>query len=36
MENNVHHIKQPIAISNWLYAVAFLVFIMIIVGGITR
>jgi len=36
METNVRHIKQPISISNWLYAVAFLVFIMIIVGGITR
>ncbi|MFT6776119.1 MAG: cytochrome c oxidase assembly protein subunit 15 [Paraglaciecola sp.] len=32
----VRHIKQPIAISNWLYFVAFLVFIMVIVGGITR
>ena len=30
------HLKQPIAIANWLYFVAFLVFIMIIVGGITR
>ena len=30
------HLKQPIAISNWLYFVAFLVFIMVIVGGITR
>jgi cytochrome c oxidase assembly protein subunit 15 len=29
-------IKQPIAISYWLYFVAFLVFIMVIVGGITR
>ncbi|MEO9599073.1 COX15/CtaA family protein [Parasphingorhabdus sp.] len=27
---------RPIAISNWLYSVAFLVFIMVIVGGITR
>ena len=28
--------KQPIAISNWLFFVAFLVFVMVIVGGITR
>lgn len=28
--------KQPIAIANWLFFVAFLVFIMVIVGGITR
>ena len=27
---------RPIAISNWLYSVAFLVFIMVVVGGITR
>ncbi|MEO9636329.1 MAG: COX15/CtaA family protein [Parasphingorhabdus sp.] len=27
---------QPIAIANWLYSVAFLVFVMVIVGGITR
>ncbi|SIN60979.1 cytochrome c oxidase assembly protein subunit 15 [Parasphingorhabdus marina DSM 22363] len=27
---------RPIAISNWLLSVAFLVFIMVIVGGITR
>ncbi len=27
---------QPIAIANWLYSVAFLVFIMVVVGGITR
>jgi cytochrome c oxidase assembly protein subunit 15 len=33
---HVRHLKQPIAISNWLYFVAFLVFIMVIVGGITR
>lgn len=32
MENT----KRPIAISNWLFAVATLVFIMVIVGGITR
>jgi cytochrome c oxidase assembly protein subunit 15 len=34
--NNVLSIKNIIAISNWLYFVAFLVFIMVIVGGITR
>ncbi len=28
--------SRPIAISNWLYTVAFLVFIMVVVGGITR
>ncbi|HEY9091293.1 COX15/CtaA family protein [Parasphingorhabdus sp.] len=28
--------KRPVAISNWLLSVAFLVFIMVIVGGITR
>ena len=28
--------NRPIAISNWLYSVAFLVFIMVVVGGITR
>ncbi|MEH6790896.1 COX15/CtaA family protein [Parasphingorhabdus sp.] len=27
---------KPIMISNWLYSVAFLVFIMVVVGGITR
>lgn len=27
---------QPVAISNWLLSVAFLVFVMVIVGGITR
>ena len=36
IDDHVRHIMQPIAISNWLYSVAFLVFIMIIVGGITR
>jgi len=36
IDDDTRHIKQPIAISNWLYFVAFLVFIMIIVGGITR
>lgn len=29
-------LKQPIAIANWLFFVAFMVFIMIVVGGITR
>ena len=28
--------KKPIAIANWLFFVAFMVFIMIVVGGITR
>ncbi|WP_417612555.1 COX15/CtaA family protein [Parasphingorhabdus sp.] len=28
--------SRPIAIANWLYSVAFLVFIMVVVGGITR
>jgi len=27
---------RPIAISNWLYSVAFLVFVIVVVGGITR
>lgn len=27
---------QPIAIANWLFSVAILVFIMVVVGGITR
>lgn len=27
---------QPIAIANWLFFVAFMVFIMVVVGGITR
>ena len=36
IDDPLRHLKQPIAISNWLYSVAFLVFIMVIVGGITR
>lgn len=36
INNDIRHVKQPIAISNWLYSVAFLVFIMVIVGGVTR
>jgi cytochrome c oxidase assembly protein subunit 15 len=36
IDDDVRHIKQPIVISNWLYFVAFLVFIMVVVGGITR
>ncbi|MFT6329220.1 MAG: cytochrome c oxidase assembly protein subunit 15 [Bermanella sp.] len=36
IDDNIRHIKQPMAISNWLYFVAFLVFIMVVVGGITR
>jgi cytochrome c oxidase assembly protein subunit 15 len=35
-DNDNRHTKRPIAISNWLYSVAFLVFVMVIVGGITR
>ena len=35
-DNNVRYPSQAIAISNWLFFVAFLVFIMVIVGGITR
>ncbi|VAV92058.1 Heme A synthase, cytochrome oxidase biogenesis protein Cox15-CtaA [hydrothermal vent metagenome] len=27
---------MPIAISNWLYSVAFLIFVIVVVGGITR
>ncbi len=34
--DNVRRAQRPIAISNWLCAVAFLVFIMVVVGGITR
>ena len=33
---HLRNTKRPIAISNWLYFVASLVFIMIIIGGITR
>lgn len=33
---DIPHVHRPLAISNWLYSVAFLVFIMIIVGGVTR
>ncbi|MEO1046424.1 MAG: COX15/CtaA family protein [Pseudomonadota bacterium] len=29
-------LARPIAISNWLWSVAFLVFAMVVVGGITR
>lgn len=36
MNSSTAHTKQPIAISNWLFSVAFLVFIMVVVGGITR
>src|SRR5438045_9794686 len=28
--------RRPLAISNWLFAVATLVFLMVVVGGITR
>jgi len=27
---------RPVAVANWLYSVAFLVFLMVVVGGITR
>ena len=30
------HTKRPVAISNWLLSIAFLVFLMVVVGGITR
>ncbi len=30
------NLKQPIAIANWLFTVAALVFLMVVVGGITR
>jgi len=36
IDDNVRYLQRPIAISNWLFFVAFLVFIMVIVGGITR
>jgi cytochrome c oxidase assembly protein subunit 15 len=36
IDEHARHKKQAIAISNWLYFVALLVFIMVIVGGITR
>ena len=29
-------LSRPNAIANWLYAVASLVFLMVVVGGITR
>lgn len=35
-DDDVRYLERPIAISNWLFSVAFLVFIMVIVGGITR
>jgi len=35
-DTEFHHAHRPIAISNWLYCVALLVFIMVIVGGVTR
>ena len=35
-DDSARHLKRPIAISNWLFFVAFLVFIMVVVGGITR
>ena len=37
MYNNTNnHLKRPFAVSNWLFSVALLVFIMVVVGGITR
>ena len=37
MYNNTNNqLKRPFAVSNWLFSVAFLVFIMVVVGGITR
>ncbi|MGK0269413.1 MAG: cytochrome c oxidase assembly protein subunit 15 [Cocleimonas sp.] len=40
MTNNtaqdIRPLEQPIAIANWLFFVAFTVFIMIVIGGITR
>jgi len=36
IDNDIRHVQRPIAISNWLYSVAFLVFVMVIVGGVTR
>lgn len=36
IDDNICPQKRPLAISNWLYFVAFLVFIMVVVGGITR
>jgi cytochrome c oxidase assembly protein subunit 15 len=36
MNDTIPAPHRPIAISNWLYSVAFLVFIMVVVGGITR
>lgn len=34
--SDVNNSARPATIANWLYSVAFLVFIMVIVGGITR
>ncbi len=36
INTEIPHTHRPIALSNWLYSVAFLVFIMVIVGGVTR
>lgn len=35
-EANIATNRDPIAIANWLFGVAVLVFIMVVVGGITR
>ena len=34
--HTIHHSKQIITQANWLFFVAFMVFIMVVVGGITR
>lgn len=36
IDKDINHLKQAIAIANWLFFVAFTVFIMIVIGGITR
>ena len=36
MDHDSRYLKQPIAIANWLFFVAFTVFIMVVIGGITR
>ena len=33
---SVERLSRPLAIANWLFAVAALVFLMVVVGGITR
>lgn len=36
INTEIPHTHRPIALSNWLYSVALLVFIMVVVGGVTR